>query len=193
MRKLQKTTILVALLLVIFSAVSSRAQQAEPSEKEALILEFRNLTGAQKVDISVNYSIEGVKGTLAGIVEDDKELTDEQKAELGQSVSEASGRIENLAREFFADEAAIAKISELAIFKVYDENFSDAELREMILFFRTPTGKKAAAFLPNVTSQVEKLVQQDIVAKLKELIEPQYQIETEKLEKKVKETKAARP
>jgi hypothetical protein len=193
MRELKPAVILFVALLVIFSGAGVYAQQSELTEKELLILEFRDLTGAQKVEVSVNYSIEGVKGVLARIVEDDEELNEGQKEELRKAVGESSARIEKLARDFFANESAIAKISEKAIFEVYDKTFSETELKELIVFFRTPTGRKASKFLPSVGDQVGKVVQEEMMARLKELIEPRFQIETGKLEQSVKEAKAEKP
>jgi hypothetical protein len=52
---------LIALLIIVFGSVSSFAQQAISAEKKSLILEFRRLTGAHNVNISVNFSTEDVQ------------------------------------------------------------------------------------------------------------------------------------
>jgi hypothetical protein len=97
MQKLKFNFLFVALLIVVFGSVSSFAQQATSANKKSLILEFRRLTGAQNVNISVNFSAEDVQQELSSIVEQDKEITDAQKQELRKSVAEAKARIDKSA------------------------------------------------------------------------------------------------
>jgi hypothetical protein len=60
----------------------------------------------------------------------------------------------------------------------------------LIAFYRTPTGQKAAAFLPSLSSQVQKAFGEVIGPKLQNLIQPGIQTETEQLKQKIKDVKA---
>jgi hypothetical protein len=73
---------------------------------------------------------------------------------------------------------------------VYDRSFTENELQELIAFYRTPTGQKAAVFLPSVSSLVQKVFGEAIGPKLQSIIQPIIQAETEQLKQKVKDAKA---
>jgi hypothetical protein len=117
-------------------------------------------------------------------------MTDAQKEELRQSVAEATGRVDKIARDFLADKSHIIRLSEEVIYQIYDEAFTESELKELIAFYRTPTGQKAAAFLPSLSSQVQKAFGEVIGPKLQNLIQPGIQTETEQLKQKIKDVKA---
>jgi|GEM_PF-1838012 len=190
MRKLKLTFFLVAIMAASTGGSSSFAQQATPTQKQVLITEFRKLTGADKVNGSINFSSDSVRELLSAVVEEDKEITDAQKQDLRKSVAEATARIDKTVSDFLADKSKIAAWSEEVIYKIYDKAFTDEELRELIAFYRTATGQKAAAFLPTLSSQVQKEFGEVIRLKLINIIQPSIQIETEQLKQKVKDAKA---
>lgn len=43
---------------------------------------------------------------------------------------------------------------------VYDKHFSEAEIQELIAFYRTPIGKKAIDTMPKITNEIAPLSQQ---------------------------------
>jgi hypothetical protein len=190
MRKLRFTFFFVAIMATSTSGSSSFAQQAASTQKQVLISEFRKLTGADKVNGAINFSSDSVRELLSAVVEQDKEITDAQKQDLRKSVAEATARIDKTVRDFLADRSKITAWSEEVIYKIYDKAFTEEELRELIAFYRTATGQKAAAFLPILSSQVQKELGEVIRLKLSDVVQPSIQIETESLKQKVKDAKA---
>ncbi|HZG52460.1 MAG TPA: DUF2059 domain-containing protein [Pyrinomonadaceae bacterium] len=185
MRKLRFTFFLVAMMAASTGGSSSFAQQAATStQKQVLISEFRKLTGADSVNGSINFSSDSVRELLSAVFEQDKEITDAQKQDLRKSVAEATARIDKTVRDFLADKAKITAWSEEVIYKIYDKAFTEEELRELIAFYRTPTGQKAAAFLPTLSSKVQKEFGEVIRLKLSNIAQPSIQIETELLKQK---------
>ncbi len=87
-------------VLVFLCGITSLAQQPTLTKKQSLILDFRRLTGADRVNMNINVSTEDVRDSLAAIVEKDPELTDAQKQELRKSVTDAYAPIEKLAKDF---------------------------------------------------------------------------------------------
>ncbi len=189
MQKLRFTIFLVMIIAALSGSFSSFAQQATPTQKQTLISEFRKLTGANNVNSSINFSVEGIQETFSAIVEQDKELTGAQKQDLRKSVAEATARVDKTGRDFFADKPNITKLSEEVIYKIYDRAFTESELKELIAFYQTATGQKAAAFLPSLSSQVQKEFGEVIRLKLQNIIQPRIEIETEQLKQKVTDAK----
>jgi hypothetical protein len=184
----RKTILLTTLCLI--SSVS--VAQAQSPEKRELIAEFRKLTGANVVSRSINFSADGIRKILLPIVEDDKELNEAQKQNLLKSVDEGTDRIDKAAHQFLDNQTEIAKLEEEVINKIYDTSFTEPELKELITFYRTPTGQKAAAFLRGLSNRVQTEFGPVIQQRLQSLIQPMLQTEMEQLKLKVKEAKVKR-
>ena len=186
MRK-QEIFLLMTMCVVFFGA--SAVARAQASDKRDLITEFRKLTGANNVTGSINFSSDGIREILSAVVAEDKELTDAQRQSLRKPIDEATARVDKTAREFLNDTMQIAKLEEDVIFRIYDTSFTDTELKELIAFYRTPTGQKAAAFLPSLSSRVQTEFGPVIQQKLQTLIQPMLQTETEQLKQRIKDIK----
>ncbi len=52
---------------------------------------------------------------------------------------------------------------------IHVSTFSEPELREMIAFYRTPTGQKAVRLLPEVTARIQQVAEQRVGAHAEEL------------------------
>jgi hypothetical protein len=190
MKNLTFNFLLAAMMITFLGSVSSPAQQATSTEKKTLISEFRKLTGANTVTGAINFSSQGVQEILSSVVEQDKEITDVQKIELRKSVAEATARIDKIARDFLGDKSQITELSENVIYQIYDNAFTESELKELITFYQTPTGQKAARFLPGLSNQVQKDFGAVIQVKLSNLLQPKIRMETEQLKQKINEVKA---
>ena len=186
-------SLFVALALVLFGALSSFAQQPALTKKESLILEFRRLTGADRVNLSINLSTEDVLDSLSAIVEKDPELTEAQKVELRQSVKDAYAPVDRLAKDFFANRDQLNQITEEVVFRLYDTTFSETELGEGIAYYNSPTGRKTAAFLPTLSAQVQQGFINAVVPKLQNLIKPVSVSEEAKLKQKIADLKSKKP
>ena len=53
--------------------------------------------------------------------------------------------------------------------KIYMDNFTDSEMKELIAFYKTPTGKKAAILVPALTAQGAALGQKRVQENMHEL------------------------
>jgi len=176
--------------MVIGSAsVSVRAQQPEKTEKQTLVMKFRKLTGADHVNLGINVSFEDIKNDLVGSVDGDKDLTDAQKQDLRKLAIEAYDRLDAQLKAFMNDQTEITKVSEVAVFQVYDQAFTEVELQELIAFYSTPTGQKAVQFLPTLSAQVQKSFQSMLIPKVQEFITPRIKAESEKLKQRIQEAK----
>jgi hypothetical protein len=52
---------------------------------------------------------------------------------------------------------------------VYASTFTEPELRDMIAFYRTPTGRKVVRLLPEVTARAQQVAERRVAAHLDEL------------------------
>jgi hypothetical protein len=189
-KNMQKHTVInffLILILLILGCLPSLAQSESLPEKKSLILEFRRLTGANNVRLSLNLTVDDVQQTFLALIEQEKDLTESHQQELKKLATEATTRIDKLAKEFLADKPLITKLSEEVIYQIYDQNFTEAELKELISFYKTPIGQKAAAFLPTVSAQVQKGFYELVGTRLQNIMQPAIQREKEQLNQKAQE------
>lgn len=177
--------LLFTVAIIAFGGMTAFSQDSNVESKRALISEFRRLTGADRVNLTVNVSTD-IRDDLNSLLEEEKEITDEQKQELKKSISDANERVDKAVKDFLTDEKAMTALSEEIIYQIYDKNFTDSELKELITFYQTPVGKKAAAFLPTLSKQVEKAFSDSVVAKLQVLVGPKIQAEITEFKVKLK-------
>src|SRR5688572_6920157 len=193
MKRLKTIRCAFTLIFAVATAVSVHSQQPAPTEKQSLITKFRQLTGADRVNLGINVSFEDIRNNLIGAVDGDKDLTDAQKQELRKSAIEAYDRLDKQLKTFLNDTATITLISEGAVFQVYDQAFNEAELKELITFYSSPTGQKALKFLPNLSVQVQKAFQSILLPKVQEFITPKIKAEEEQLKQNIKDAKTKKP
>jgi hypothetical protein len=86
---------------------------------------------------------------------------------------------EKVMREFFAKYMSWDALKEDFI-KIYMEEFTEAELKDMIAFYKTPTGQKAITKTPVLASRGAQLGQQRVQDNINELIQ-MIKDETERL------------
>lgn len=192
---MRKSIFVISLTIaaIIFgSGTSMQAQQASMSKKETLVQKFRQLTGANNVDLKVGFSTEEILGDLSAIVEKDAELTEAQKQELRGSVKASYAKVEKLGKDFFADQAQITKLIEEVIYKIYDDAFTEAELEELVVAYATPAHQKAVAFLPSLSATVKDAFVEAASTKFQKLLQPAIETETTQLKQTVKNVKATK-
>ena len=192
-KKLRITHCAVALIFTAFVGISALAQQDPQTEKQVLVMKFRRLTGADHVNLGINVSFEDVKNDLIGSVDNDKELSDVQKQGLRKSAVDAYNRLDQQLKDFLNDQPKITPISEASVFQVYDQAFTEAELKELIAFYSTATGQKALKFLPTLSAQVQQSFQSMLLPKVQEFITPKIKAEGEQLKQKIQEAKTKKP
>lgn len=184
------------ILAVVFIGVTATfvfPQEVPSAEKQVLVTKFRQLTGADKVNLRINVSFEDVRNDLIETVDGDKDLTDDQKGVLRKSAVEAYDRLDKYLKTFLNDTATINPLSEEAVFRIYDQTFNETELKDLIAFYSTPTGQKALRFLPTLSAQVQEAFQAMLLPKIQDFITPKIKAESEQLQQKIQEAKVKTP
>jgi hypothetical protein len=176
----------VACLLYFGNGYSARAQSLD---KRELIIEFRTLTGAHKVDGSVNFNTASLRAVLWSVVAEDKDLNDAQKQNLAKYVDDATARVEKKLREFLNDQTQMAKLSEEVIFRIYDSTFNENELKEIIAFYRTSTGRKANEFLRGLSSRVQAEMAPLLQKEVQRILDPNLEAAKDELREQIKAVK----
>jgi len=173
---MKKLSSLVLLSLALLLSVShASAQDKISASKRAVINELLEVTGAKenfaKVLDSV-FAMEEIQSSrsIESRINDDKSTSPEEKKELLQKAQASSDRIAKRFRDYFTTELNLqAGVEEISI-SLYDKYFTEDELRDLVAFYKSSTGKKAITVLPKLFSDSMTMVSEKYDSKIAEFV-----------------------
>lgn len=176
---------------VLCGAATAFSQQVITAEKRALILELRQLTGTKNLSVQQEIKSTDIGDVLMRIIDADKELNSEQKQDLRKIALAAKDRLEREMRNFMADQTISDQLFEAAFVEQFDKGFTEDELREIVVFYRTPAGQKSAKFLLTVIDKASDSFSKALSKKLSEYVNTKLSEEIERLRKEIQRAKTA--
>ncbi|MCU1433274.1 MAG: hypothetical protein JWP95_2379 [Actinotalea sp.] len=157
-----KLNIFSALLIFLFANLSFAQQTSIEtkilSEKQALIKEYFEITGGRE---AVNKNLDAVFANLnnalpmiiAANIEQDANLTVTQKADLQKSMPKMVVRMSKRLQDGLNQELDFAKLVEEVNYPLLNKFFTEAELKDLITFYKSPTGQKAISLQPQIYTE----------------------------------------
>lgn len=127
-------------IIVLLTFAQSSFSEDISEEKKRVIDKMLEITGALKV------------GEMMGTAVANQMITamSQQQKELNPKVVEiVRDEVGKIMHEEFIANRFINKMS----YTIYHKYFTTAELKEMVAFYKTPTGSKMATLLPQVTQE----------------------------------------
>ena len=174
------------------SAAESAAKPAEVSStltsaKRALILELLKMTDADKqVEMIINQLTlshqKRYPSLLAQAINAAPNLSEEKKKELIASAQEQSVRSSERLRQLFVQRIDLSQVMQEVALQVYDKNFTESEMQDIITFYKTPTGKKTLQALPAVMSESMEMTTALITPPLGEIMKQVLEEERARLQ-----------
>ncbi|MGI8555959.1 MAG: DUF2059 domain-containing protein [Pyrinomonadaceae bacterium] len=161
---------------IVFSAVlltfitTAKAQTAISDEKRKLIAEIITTTKADKKIEEVMRAIfkqmdENYPVMIKGMVEKRNDLTPAQKTSLEQSLIKHHNG-ETKFQDRLVEAINFQEYVEQTFYPLYDKFFSADDLKNLLDFYKTPTGQKMTEVLPQLTSESIRLAQEILLPKL---------------------------
>lgn len=167
-----KTGFLAALLLIACAAGASAQETSTPAKRE-LVKELLELTGGTKtLDAMMEAMIAQQEKDLPKLLEQlsgqTEGLSPEDRAEVDRHIKESAFRAIQRMREVFQRINYAQALDDLAA-PIFDKHFSESELREWIVFYKSPVGKKSIELIP--------VMMTEMMAKMSETLLPRIQEE----------------
>ena len=162
---------LVFLLILFLASISAGAQSTISKEKRQLIGEIISI---MKMDTLMQQmteeTLKGMESTFPtgynyAIVSNPK-LTKTQKDDLKKGQSLAFGRISVKFRDRMRTEIDFKEYIDEAIYPLYDKFYSEEELRDIVQFYKTPTGRKVIDTMPQVYAESRELAERILLPKV---------------------------
>lgn len=188
--KTLKITLLSGLIMLACSAASS-AQQTITPEKQALIKELLDVTDATKtVDALVNTIISQSDRMSAEATErilaEKKNLTPAMREALQRELSEKAVKNRQRFKEAFLQKINISQLLADVSYPLYDKYYTESELRDLIAFYKSPTGKKLIETAPQLFAESMERTSRILLPKLEQVMTEIFE-EQKEMDKKVSE------
>jgi hypothetical protein len=200
-------TSLVALLFSFFAiGVQGQSPQASPAssispEKQALIKELLELTSSKKtIDAlfkaqadQMDKDLPEIAWQAASGMKELKSLTPEAREELRLKVIATSARSGRRMYELLQEKIDFSKLVEDIFLPLHDKYFTEAELRDLVAFYKSSTGKKTIEVMPNLLTSAVKQTSDALMPRVMEIVRQIEDEETERMEKEVQENVKTNP
>ena len=158
-------TILILIALVVFSGLAN-AQSAVSAEKKAALTE---LLVVMKVEEQIKSSIDSVTELMNSIYPeilrnslDKSGLPAKERNEMEKTLLEKHQSLSKKINDRFYQKVNIKQLVDELYYPVYDKFFTEAEIRDLIAFYKTPTGQKVIDTMPAMFDEVGKLSMEKI-------------------------------
>lgn len=203
MKFLARSLILGGILFLNFSCVLSQQQsqisanQISP-EKRSLINELLEVTEAKKNALAVfNAMLDENEKQMPDIVwqgllnqKEIQKLDAEAKEALRRKLLAESERMNKRVRELFSAGIDMARVVEDVSFDLYDKYFTEDEIKDLIVFYKSHTGKKTTETLPKMFSESMTNTMDAIKPKVLEIVTQLVSEETARVKKELETKKS---
>jgi hypothetical protein len=144
-------------LLAALGAPDAGAQEPESAAESALIAELIDLTvDTRTIDQMANLFLVQIRGSFPELVEQvmstEPGLSPEEQARLRQHLLDFDA-FADVFRAGFTERVDLAGVLTSAYTPLYAESFTQAELREIVAFYRSPAGRKTLEVMPVLMQQ----------------------------------------
>ncbi|HXD33366.1 MAG TPA: DUF2059 domain-containing protein [Pyrinomonadaceae bacterium] len=199
---------LAILTLIFVCAGIARAQEPVPrvvamptpsptpeisAAKRALVEEILDLTNSREASESMfKAQFDEMQKQMPHIVMESissmpefKKLSAAQQDQVRAKINETSSRTTNRVKELFLQRVDMKKMIENISYTVYDKHFTEEELRDLVIFYKSPTGKKVVAEMPALFAESIAIAGDFIAPKVKEIVEETQKDQTTELTKQI--------
>ena len=116
---------------------------------------------------------------------DYSQWSDEQKERAKTQLLEKSTHAERRVQELIEARINFTQLIEDIYYQLYDKYYTDQELKDLVDFYKSPTGRKQTAIIPKLLSESMELAGAALQPKLQEVLTIFMKEESERLEKEL--------
>jgi len=170
----------IAFACCLTLASTGRSQEPISPQKRALINELLQVNQAEH---NIQESMKLVFGVMEKNVGDmiSKSIPDQAdkgvSKEAKELASEMAAKSVTRIHELLMKQISVTDLIEQVVVPAYDKYYSESEIRDLIAFYKTPTGQKSVAVQPQLTAEA--------MAKTMEYLGPKMGAITEQVEEEM--------
>jgi uncharacterized protein len=143
--------------------------------KRELIRQLLEITGGkQKYDqvqkIILLQQQQEFPKVIQQMIDSSSTLTSSQKKDAYAKATSITSSLMNEFSKYLSEEATYQEILERVYYPTYDQYFTELDLKELILFYETPIGKKLILISPELSATSQKLTFEVIMPRLSQIL-----------------------
>jgi uncharacterized protein len=183
---------LIALAFCGAIALPACAQSDPTTEKKALIKELLGLMNAVYNSEAVSSQImEQLQAPVATMISDNmrgwiqaQKLAPADQKRMEAEVHEFAQRVLTRVRAEFPKRVNYREIAEKVMLETYDKYFTEAEMKDLIAFYKTSTAQKFIRLVPQISAEMFPRIEKLIGPGLTQLINESFDDELMRLKTK---------
>lgn len=174
---MKKLTLLgICLSLIVIFSSGSYAQKQISEEKKQLISELVVLTKMDKQAAEITDTLLASMETpyLSGFnlsIEKRIDLSQAQKETMKASFKDYFAGFSTKFRKKMAESIDYQKYIEMSVYPLYDKFFTVEELKDLTVFYKTPTGKKVIETMPMLYKESVEMAQKNLLPDVLKLLD----------------------
>jgi hypothetical protein len=184
--------VLIALAFCGAIALPAYAQSDPTPEKKALIKELLGLMNAVYNSEAVSGQImEQLQAPVATMISDsmrgwiqEQKLAPAEQKRLEAEVHEFAQRVLTRVRAEFPKRVNFRELAEKVMLETYDKYFTEAEVKDLIAFYKTSTAQKFIRLVPQISAEMFPRIEKLIGPGLTQLINESFDDELMRLKTK---------
>lgn len=169
------------------------AKQAINPEIRALIAELLEVTESRKTALAIyNSMLDQQETQMPDVIwqglANNKEiqgLSSDEKEELRKQMLQTSTLMSKRLRELFSKRVDFAQIVEDISYELYSKYFTEAEIKDLVTFYKSPTGKKSMSVAPKMFSESISITAERIKPELLAIVSELTNEESERIRKEL--------
>lgn len=174
----------VALILCFSAHVFAQEKTIAPEKKKIIAEIITTLKADQKVkevmqavmkQISAGYPM-----LIQGMLEKETGLTPAQKSAIAAELIEKNDNYTARFEQKMVRAINFQDFIEATIYPLYDKYFTEDELKDLLAFYKTPTGQKLNDTMPQFAAESIRLSQEYLMPKLNGIFEEIMKEQTQK-------------
>jgi hypothetical protein len=182
-------TFLLATVAVAGQIPAPRAAPDIPPEKRALIKELYTVTKAGETAEKLSGAVLDQLGNqlpamVSQALGDSLELKGKDREEFERSLAESSRRVLARLKELMPQRLNWGETMEQIFYPIYDKHFSEQELKDLIVFYKSPTGQKSIQVMPDLFKEAMQKTSELMNPRMMKLINEVLEEERQRLRKK---------
>lgn len=164
---LMRVFVLAGILFIHFTCAFAQeqstlaAKQAITPEVRALIAELMEVTESRKTALAIyNSMLDQQEMQLPDVIwqglantKEIQGLSSDEKEELRKQMLQTSTQMSKRLRELFSKRIDFAQIVEDLTYELYSKYFTEAEIKDLVTFYKSPTGKKSMGLAPKMFAE----------------------------------------
>jgi hypothetical protein len=180
-----RSHIILATLIAACFVSSANAQSGISDEKRKLIAEMVTVFKMESQMAQITDSIlQEMEKTFpigyAAAIDARNDLTPVEKAKIKTASAEVFVSVSQKFRARLAATIDFKKYIEESVYPLYDRLYTEQELKDLITFYRTPTGQKVIETLPRLVAESQETAREKLLPQIIPVIQ---QVMAEEMER----------